>query len=286
MTEISTNVLQEQSEISTKYDVLQEGYKLHLEGKGFTKNSIRSYLSNVRQFTSFLTVDPELVTDRDLLRFIHNELSNDANNTIVRKIVVIRSFFNWMKDVKGLISHFPFEHIIAPKREVTPRKIVDEEHVRKALRSLDDGTEFKLRDKCIASLILYHGFRLSDLVKFKIHHFGGARPHWERGTDELGVVALGSELVSDMLKYLNLRMSNVIENQPQAHDFLFVNKDGKSISERSVRRRLSLVELSPNLLRHSFALTALKNGTDAKTLQKQMGHKSTGAVRRYLASLT
>ena len=74
---------------------------------------------------------------------------------------------------------------------------------------------------------------------------------------------------------------------------LFVNRNGRGLTARSVRRKLGEysrraglpVEATPAVLRHSCAIHMLRRGADVKTVRELLGHLSTSSIRPYLACL-
>ena len=70
---------------------------------------------------------------------------------------------------------------------------------------------------------------------------------------------------------------------------LFVNKDGRRLSGRSVRRKMDKYlemagldqSISPRTLRHSFAMHMLENGTELRKLQELLGHQALSTTRAY-----
>ena len=90
-------------------------------------------------------------------------------------------------------------------------------------------------------------------------------------------------------KYMELRNKKVKNSGNFDSKVLFVNKDSGRLSGRSVRRKMDKYlemagldpSISPQTLRHSFAIHMLENGTELQKLQELLGHQARSTTRVY-----
>jgi integrase/recombinase XerC len=139
--------------------------------------------------------------------------------------------------------------------------------------------------------VLYSsGIRVSELVELEMGDIdlqeGVLRVRGKGRKDRL--TPIGSQAIQAVQRYFELR---AIDSRSQAHKSprVFLNKHGKSLSTRSVRRKLDkyLVMagldpgISPHTLRHSFATHLLNNGADLRSVQELLGHQSLSTTQVY-----
>jgi len=212
-----------------------------------------------------------------------------SKSTTARKLATLRSFYKFCLR-RGYIEGNPLASIRTPKQEKRLPKFLEIDQINKLLNTPDDGTLLGARDKAMFEVLYSTGMRVSELVDLNrtdidetsqcIRVRGKGKKH---RTTPIGPTALGA-----VRKYLDLRDGDP-RNAAFDREALFVNKHGKRLSTRSVRRKLDkyLIEagidpsVSPHTLRHSFATHMLNNGADLRGVQELLGHQSISTTQIY-----
>jgi len=103
--------------------------------------------------------------------------------------------------------------------------------------------------------------------------------------DKGRTVYIGNVARDALWRYVSRRKN------PRADEPVFETSNGQAMDRSAVRKllltagqRAEIVEpVTPHRLRHTFAITYLRNGGDVYTLQRLLGHSTMEMVRRYLA---
>jgi integrase/recombinase XerC len=212
-----------------------------------------------------------------------------SKSTTARKLATLRSFYKFCLR-RGYVEANPLVTIRTPKQEKRLPKFLEIDQINKLLNTPDDSTILGARDRAMFEVLYSTGIRVSELVDLNhadVDETGQCIRVRGKGKKQrnapVGPTALGA-----VNKYLKLRNSD-----PRAGSFdqeaLFVNKHGKRLSTRSVRRKLDkyLAEagldptVSPHTLRHSFATHMLNNGADLRGVQELLGHQSISTTQIY-----
>lgn len=217
--------------------------------------------------------------------FIGRLYTKNSKSSISRKLTSIRSFIEFVIR-EGTIAKNSAKLVPIPKGEKRTPAFLTVDEVFLLVEKPDDNEVLGLRDRAILELLYSSGLRVSELSGIKISDTdltscfvkvlgkGGA----ER------IVPIGSKAVDAIKHFLEKRT----ELTPKA-DHLFINSRGGRLSVRSIARivkkyaHLSGIpkNVSPHVLRHTFATHLLGSGADLRAIQEMLGHKSLSTTQRY-----
>ncbi len=230
-------------------------------------------------------VDPEEV--RRFLIFLNEQ--DYSKSTIARKLATLRSFYKFCLR-RAYVKSNPMVSIRTPKQERRLPKYLELDQILRLLQAPDDTTLLGSRDRAMLEVMFSTGVRVSELVELR-----SADVDFESET--IRIRGKGKkERISPVSPSALVALRNYTEirnSDPRASQFdcemLFINKHGKRLSTRSVRRKLDkyLLEtgldpsVSPHTLRHSFATHMLNNGADLRSVQEMLGHQSISTTQAY-----
>lgn len=224
---------------------------------------------------------------RAFLAFLHEREYSKA--TAARKLATLRSFYKFCLR-RGYITTNPVATIRTPKQEKRLPKFLELGDVQKLLTTPDDGSLLGSRDRAMLETLYSTGVRVSELVALNIGDVDAAAVQLRvrgKGRKER-ITPISQTALTSIRKYLEQRNADprhgAFDPEP-----LFVNKHGKRLSTRSVRRKLDKYlamcgldpSISPHTLRHTFATHMLNNGADLRSVQELLGHQSISTTQVY-----
>jgi len=266
--------------------------------RGCSPLTIRNYRQYLDRFLNYLSstlpmVDRPKKINIKMVKKYRMYLANFADEkdlTLSRAtqsyyLIGLRSFLRWLNknDYRSLAP----EKIDLPKVDVQSLKFLNREQVERLLGAPRLSSKTGLRNKAILEILFSTGLRVSELVKLnrgqidlERREFGvigkGRRPR---------VVFLSKKAIEWLKKYLNSR-----EDDDKS---LFIRYSGKGesmrLTARSVQRIVKKygqlcrlpIEVTPHVLRHSFATDLLMAGADLRSVQEMLGHKNISTTQIY-----
>ncbi len=187
----------------------------------------------------------------------------------------------------GLIVTDPMANIERPQRERRFVKPFTLEQFTQLLEAIDTRDILGLRDYTLIVFAADTGLRAGEVVSLKITDVDwatGSVVVLGKGRKERRV-AFGQTARKVLMAWLHKR--GTIEGS----DWLFVNRYGERMQPVNFQQRvkkwtraagIAAERLGPHALRHFFAISFLRNGGDAMSLQKLLGHFSLDMVRNYV----
>jgi len=210
--------------------------------------------------------------------------------TIARKLATLRSFYKFLVK-RDHVSSNPVVSIRTPKQEKKLPRFLEYEEVKKLLDTPPMDTWLGARDRAILETLYSTGIRVSELVALNMDDidFLGEVVHIRGKGKKERIAPIGSSALQVIQHYMEYRNKRAQNNGNFDSKVLFVNKHGRRLSTRSVRRKMDKYlkvagldpAISPHTLRHSFATHMLNNGADLRSVQELLGHQSLSTTQVY-----
>jgi integrase/recombinase XerC len=268
-----------------------EKFGLYLrEEKNLSSLTVKSYLSDTKDFLQFLSSHKKNVNDVDypLVRRYLAVLQKKglSRSTLARRVASLRGFFHWLH-LKGKLTDFPLMSLRGPKLGRRIPSFLEEDEVTRLLESAGRKNFFSLRDRAVLELLYGTGMRVAELVDLDLEDVDLREEIVKiKGKgDKERIVPLGRYALDALIHYLEEREGKI----QQGAKALFINKSGMRLSDRAVRKRLDKYlevagiykSASPHTLRHSFATHLLNRGADLRSVQELLGHERISTTQVY-----
>jgi tyrosine recombinase XerC len=264
--------------------------------KGCSVHTVTADRTDLAQFMEFLgetnaqapVTELQGITREHVRDFMGRLVRHGLHKSSVsRKLASLRAFFSYLEKL-GTIRNNPTASVAGPKLEKKLPKYLHEAEIDRSIRLIDSETEAGVRNRAILELFYGTGMRLSELVGLDVHDVdfpGGTVKVLGKGGKQR-IMPLGRMAASSIKRYLEIRgrFSPALRNKA-----LFLNAQGERISGRGVQYvvRKTLAEgsekkqLSPHMLRHSFATHLLDHGADLQAVKELLGHASLSTTQTY-----
>ena len=238
-----------------------------------------------------LGLDGPAGVDRTVLRRYIASLSTRqyARRSIARKASALRRYFAWASRT-GLVPSNPASGLSAPSGDGRLPRVLRQDELTSLLDDppatvADDTPAIRARDDAVLELLYGSGLRvgeLCDLTPADLDLDRGRATVWGKGGKQR-VVPLSPPAVAACRSWLERWRSDLAE-PASPPDAVFLNRRGKRLAPRDVRRLLDRRAPSPthpHALRHTFATHLLDGGADLRAVQELLGHADLSTTQRY-----
>lgn len=268
-------------------NILDEYFLFLKTEKKLGEKTIESYTLDLEDFKSFINKDLMSVNKDDIISYITSLREILNVSSINRHISSLKGFYKFLLE-ENLIKDNPLEHVSILKKEKSLPKYLSIEEVDKLL-TFPLVTPFDYRNKAMLEVMYATGLRVSELVGLEytnVDLFNSIIRVNGKGKKER-IIPIG-ETASYYLKiYMDNYRSLLLKKEN--YDELFLNNHGKPITRHgfnfileSIRIKVGLEkELTPHVLRHSFATHLLECGADLRSIQEMLGHENISTTNIY-----
>ena len=264
---------------------------LHQE-KQTSENTEVSYERDLKKMSLYLTelgvnrvdaVTPEVLNSY----IIEQEQSGLKPATVSRSTASMKAFFHY-EELEQKISEDPALNLKAPKVEKKAPSILTTEETDRLLSQPKENSPKGLRDKAMLELLYATGIRVSELISLKLTdvdlstgYITCVDAHKER------VIPITPVAKDTLVRYIREGRPQLVKDENSV--WLFTSCSGEAMSRqgfwkliKSYGKRAGIEsEITPHILRHSFAAHLVCSGADLKIVQEILGHSDISTTQVY-----
>ena len=255
------------------------------------KTTVSSYIEDIYKYLEYMennkiktALNIEYQDITNYLKYLDN--NNYETSSIIRKIVSIKLFHKYLSEeykIKDISSK-----IINPKLRRKLPNILTIEEVDNLL-DIKLNTPFDYRNKAMLEIMYSSGLRVSELVDLKLNNIdldNGYVRCLGKGKKER-IIPIGEIAIEYLKKYINEYRNSM--KKGYYTDNVFLNNHGKNITRqgffliiKNIAKEKNINKnITPHMLRHSFATHLLNNGANLRTIQEMLGHSSITTTQIY-----
>ena len=256
-------------------------------------NTLESYARDLSQLAAYAEkrrIALDALDRRDLEAFVRAQMASGLSpRSVARLVACVRGFYKFAT-VEHKLSRNPAEDLRSPRAWASLPKFLSLEEVDRLLAQPDVTTPRGLRDKALIEVLYATGLRVSELIALRAGDLNledGYLTCIGKG-DKQRLVPLGQEAIDWVRRYMREGRPTLLKKK--SSPWLFVNaRDGGSLSRVGFWKVLKAYgigagisrELSPHVLRHSFATHLLDRGADLRMIQVMLGHADLSTTQIY-----
>ena len=260
--------------------------------KKVSLNTLQSYKRDLKQFENYLgTIEGkynELTNDgiKDYIKYMQEQ--GKKTSTISRGLAAIRSFYQYETKNKQ-VEKDPTEGIQSPKIEKRVPSVLTSSEVALLLEQPKNIDLKGTRDKAMLEFAYATGMRVTEIISLNVEDinletgYATCRNGKKERTVPIGEMSL--KALKDYM--LNARHTMIKDDNEQA---LFVNVNGQRLTRQGFWKIIKYYkeqahidkDITPHVLRHSFATHLLQNGADLKSIQTMLGHSDILSTQIYM----
>ena len=261
------------------------------DDKKLSENTLQSYKRDIMQYEQYLdnnNIKYDKVNKEEIDNYMKhlNEIGKKSS-TISRNLATIRSFYQYLLKSKK-IKNDPTMNIESPKIEKKAPSILTSQEVELLLSQPKDVDLKGIRDKAMLEFAYATGMRVTEIISLDLDDV-----NLEEGivVCRNGVkkrnIPLGQISLKALKEYIEDARPILIKNENDKA--LFVNINGKRLTRQGFWKIVKYYkeqahiakDITPHVLRHSFATHLLQNGADLKAIQTMLGHSDISSTQVY-----
>ncbi|MDR2443484.1 MAG: tyrosine recombinase XerD [Deltaproteobacteria bacterium] len=276
-------------------EITLDSYLGHLRvERGLSGHTLDAYGYDLSSFFRYLgeigITEPGQIKPESILSYVTHLIEVDGlgPRSRARKLSAIRGWCAFL-EIEGALDQNPAVRIPGSKVPKPLPKALDKEAMERLVTYPDINDLFGLRNRTMLEVLYAGGLRASELLDLPLANLnlkeGFLRVRGKGSKERLVPIGeMAQKLLGMWLKYGRPKLT--VKNSPPN---VFLNKRGQRLSRQylwrliaEIAKEAGLPDLSPHVLRHSFATHLLEGGADLRSVQMMLGHESLGTTEVYL----
>lgn len=260
--------------------------------KKLTDNTLQAYRRDILQYKSYLEsnkMNYTKIKTKDMKEYLeHLRDINKKPSTISRNLASIRLFYQYLLK-NNKVKSDPTEGIASPKVDKRVPSILTTQEVSLLLDQPKNVDLKGIRDKAMLEFAYATGMRVTEITSLNIDDV-----NLEEGFvvckngNKQRKIPLGSLSLKALKEYVEESRPILIKSEQEKS--LFVNINGKRLTRQGFWKIVKFYkeqahitkEITPHILRHSFATHLLQNGAELKAIQTMLGHSDIASTQVYM----
>ncbi len=260
--------------------------------KKLSKNTLESYQRDILQYQEYLEekkIDYKEVNNENVLGYLDYLKGLDKKaSTISRHLASIRLFYQYLQKNK-IVKEDPTKGIQSPKIEKKAPSILSSQEVSLLLEQPNGEGLKSIRDKAMLEVAYATGMRVTEIISLNVSDIDIESSLVTcKNENKQRIIPLGKLSLSALKEYMTIARPNMIKDDNETA--LFVNVNGKRLTRQGFWKIIKFYkeqahitkDITPHVLRHSFATHLLQNGADLKSIQTMLGHSDISSTQVYM----
>ena len=262
--------------------------------RGASVNTVSAYIRDISKFADYLSISGKTdfaeVSEEDVQGFISFLTTNGRSAaTIARNIASLKAFFTRLVDL-GVAFRNPVLKITSASPEKKAPRFLSGEKIVALLEQPKIEEPKGCRDKAMLETLYATGIRVSELIALDLSDINIDTGLITCRNVKTRIIPIYDTAIKAIVNYLRSSRPILVGHGEQA---LFVNTNGTRMSRQGFWKVLKQYqekanikeEVTPQLLRNSFAAHLLENGADLRSLQEMLGHADISSTQVYAKAI-
>ncbi|MBV9231618.1 MAG: tyrosine-type recombinase/integrase [Chloroflexi bacterium] len=266
------------------------------EHGGNNRNTIMAYRNDLSQLCGYLIEqgleDWSQVTSEHIASYLLMMREGQAYRptTIARKLAALKAFFRYMRSTGAAVID-PVEKLDSPRVQKDLPQVLTSEQINSLMLQVEGETFGGQRDLAMLHMLYSTGMRASELVSLNLDDFDPVHatvlcPGRNGRKKSERVLPLSSVAVEATRRYVEMARPRLVRRADEPA--LFLNHHGERLTRqgfwliiKGYARRLGITDITPHMLRHSFAILMLNGGMELSSVQTLLGHAHISTTQVY-----